>query len=71
MKSKKEEKLRGIQIVISVPQAYGVVKESLRELAEANPRTLSNYVLMILVEHVKNNMSGKIPTENEGFGLTD
>ena len=71
-KAKKEEKSKGIQIVISVPQAYAVVRDDLRTLAGENHRTLSNYVMTILVEHVKNHMSGRIPkTENEGFGLTD
>ena len=33
---KKKERVRGIQLVISVPQSYAVVKESLRKLAEEN-----------------------------------
>ena len=66
---KKKERVRGIQLVISVPQGYAVVKESLRKLAEENHRTLSNYVMMVLAEHVKNHMSGRIP--GSGFGLND
>ena len=55
------------QIVISVPKDYESIKDDLRELAEENNRTLSNYVLMFLVEHVKNNMSGKIPKSKHPF----
>ena len=66
------DKKKGIQIVVAVPKGYEVVKESLCELAKENHRTVSNYVMTILVEHVKNHMSDRIPkTENEGFGLTD
>ena len=58
---------KAIQIVISVPRAYASIKDDLRELAEENDRTLSNYVMLFLVEHVKNHMSGQIPKSKDAF----
>ena len=55
------------QIVIAVPEDYASVKSSLRELANENRWTLSNYALKILAEHVKNQMSSRIPKTKDAF----
>tara|TARA_B100000586_G_C20036601_1_gene395703 strand:- start:450 stop:752 length:303 start_codon:yes stop_codon:yes gene_type:complete len=49
------------QILVTVSRdAYPALKDNLRTLAKREDRTLTNYVLRILVEHVKNHMSGDI-----------
>ena len=43
---------KSIQIVLSVPQQYPSLKDDLRKLADQSKRSLSNYVILLLADHV-------------------
>ena len=56
------------QILVTVSRdAYPALKDNLKTLAKREDRTLTNYILRVLVEHVKNQMSGDIPAATEFF----
>jgi hypothetical protein len=51
--------LATVQMVVSISKQYPTLKSDLKDLADEAKRSLSNYIILILSEHVKEELDKK------------